>query len=453
MAALPIEWALVIFYGPSAHRATYGRLDGRDTKYTKDFIQLSRKADFLQALASLFPVSADHDGSVPITYRWPLGETPGALVFNSADRPHLKWETHLGAPKAWKMTLAPSETTEETIPGNPSHLEFDSAEEELALLSDRGAGQPYLLAVKLRDQPRTLHLRVYLDNPSPNFSWADLKLAPQAIQDLAASTSQKSALASSLFLGGGSAPTAKVTDALALLETTDNYALVVNTLDEETGRALTNYLLAPGHGLFFDPTRNHDAWAQAEPLTEKIAESIDDLLLLLKARFPPAMEDDAAAETLDTDPEDVEAFVEQIEQKNYEVLDSTMTVKSRGSAQKAFADAVKGNYEYRCAITGIATKDFLVASHIVPWSKDQSIRLDPTNGICLSLLVDRAFEKGYLQVEDDLTIRIDWVRVGDDEMISAILAPYDGQPLRPPTKEAPKAEYLQRRRALVAHKK
>ena len=60
---------------------------------------------------------------------------------------------------------------------------------------------------------------------------------------------------------------------------------------------------------------------------------------------------------------------------------------------------------------------------------------------------------GTAESKDDLTIRIDWVRVGDDEMISAILAPYDGQPLRPPTKEAPKAEYLQRRRALVAHKK
>ena len=37
MAALPIEWVLIIFYGPSAHRATYGRLG--NTKYTKDYIQ------------------------------------------------------------------------------------------------------------------------------------------------------------------------------------------------------------------------------------------------------------------------------------------------------------------------------------------------------------------------------------------------------------------------------
>ena len=29
--------------------------------------------------------------------------------------------------------------------------------------------------------------------------------------------------------------------------------------------------------------------------------------------------------------------------------------------------------------------------------------------------MDRAFEKGYLLIEDDLTIRIDWDRVGDDK--------------------------------------
>lgn len=96
------------------------------------------------------------------------------------------------------------------------------------------------------------------------------------------------------------------------------------------------------------------------------------------------------------------------------------------------------------------TKDFLVASHIVPWSEDQSVRLDPSNGICLALLVDRAFEKGHLLIEDDLTIRIDWERVGDDQALRSQLELYDGQKLNAPTKEAPRPEYLRRRRALVA---
>jgi HNH endonuclease len=449
MGSRPVEWVLVIYYGRSAHRATYGRLKGQDTKYTKDYIQLSKKAEFLDAVTRLFPMAVSGTGSVPLTYQWPTGTTPGTLVFNSADRPHLKWETSLGAPKAWKMSAAPSEATAETIPGNPSHLDFAAAENELGQLASRGAGQPYLLAIKLRDEPRTLHLRAHLKNPSDDYAWADLELVPQDIQVLAAKTSQQSALAWSIFNSGGTAPGAKVEDALSQLITSANPASLVGALDADTGHALASYLRCPGYGLFFDPTRNHGAWLQAAPLSEQIAASVDDFLKVLEARFPPTPQGDAAAETFEVDPDEVEAFRGQIEHKSYVVADSTATIKTRGSAQRAFAEAVKANYGYRCAITGIVTKDFLVASHIVPWSEDQSIRLDPSNGICLSLLVDRAFEKGQLLIEDALTIRIDWGRVGDDWALRGQLEPYDGQKLRAPSEGAPQPEYLQRRRALV----
>ena len=449
MLAQPVDWVLVIYYGPSAHRATYGRLDGQDTKYTKDYIQLSKKAEFLDAMTHLFPVAGSDAGSVPLIYRWPKGTTPGALVYNSADRPHLKWETSLGAPKAWRMSLAPSESTAETLPGDPSHIDFAAAEKELSLLTKRGAGQPYLLAIKLRDEPRTLHLRAYLKNPSGGFAWADLGLVPQEIQALAAKTSQLSALAWSVFVSGGTAPSTMIEDALSGLAASKNRTLLINGLDTDTGRALINYLRRPGYGLFFDPTENHDAWLQPAPFSTQVAACVDDLLQTLEARFPAIPQGDAAAETLEADPDEIEAFREQIEQQSYEVADSTATIKTRGSAQRAFAGAVKANYENRCAITGIVTKDFLVASHIVPWSADQSVRLDPSNGICLSLLVDRAFEKGHLLIEDNLTIRVDWSKVGNDQALRSQLGPYDGQKLSAPSEGAPHPAYLQRRRAIV----
>lgn len=451
MAAQPVEWVLVVYYGPAAHQATYGR-QVRGGGYTKDYIQLSRKPEFLDAVANLFSVVGSATGSIPLTYQWPAGTTSGAFVFRSADRPHLKWETSLGAPQVWKMTLAPSDATPETIPGDPSHLDFSDAENEFELLASRGAGQPYLMAIKLRDEPRTLHLRSYLKNPSESYAWADLGFLPQEVQTLAAKTSRQSALAWSLFQSGGTAPSSKIENVLSQLVASKDRMAAINVLDMDTGRALTSYLRHPGHGLFFDPFQNHDAWVQPVPLSIQVAASIDDLLQTLDARFPAVPQGDAAAEALETDPDEVEAFREQLKQNSYEVADSTATIKTRGSAQKAFAAAVKANYEYRCAITGVVTTDFLVASHIVPWSEDQSIRLDPSNGICLSSLVDRAFEKGYLQIEDDLTIRIDWDRVGDDQALRSQLVPHDGLKLSSPSEGVPQPKYLQRRRALFTPK-
>ena len=450
MAAQPVEWVLVVHYGPEAYRATYGR-KVRSNRYTKDFIQLSRKKDFLDAVTNLFSVTAGATGSVPLTYQWPAGTAPGSFVFKSADRPHLKWETSLGAPQVWKMTPSPSDTTPETIPGDPSHRNFAHAESEFELLASRGAGQPYLMAIKLRDEPRTLHLRAYLKNPSKAYAWADLALVPQEIQDLATKTSRRAALAWSFFRSGGTAPSAKIKDALSQLRASKDLESVIDTLEADTGRALAAYFRNRGYGLFLDPTRNHDAWSQPISIPKRIEASVDDLVKALESRFPAPQQDDAAAETSEADPAEVQAFRKQIEHKSYEVLDSTATVKTRGSAQKAFAEAVKNNYGNRCAVTGIATKDFLIASHIVPWSADPTIRLDPSNGICLSLLVDRAFEKGYLLIEDDLTIRINWDRIkNEDQALRSQLKPYDGQRLSAPKKEGPRSQYLRTRRELVA---
>ncbi|WIH04631.1 HNH endonuclease [Xanthomonas translucens pv. graminis] len=224
---------------------------------------------------------------------------------------------------------------------------------------------------------------------------------------------------------------------------------VIDAFDAETRHAVANYLRRPGYGLFFDPDLNHDAWAQPEPLVERLAASVETILAALEIRLAVDPQGDAAAEMLEVDPGEVEIFRFQISTKSFHVADSTATLKTRGSAQKAFSDAVKANYGYKCAITGVKTRDFLVASHVVPWSEDQSIRLDPSNGICLSILVDRAFEKGYIWIEDDLTIRFDAAKVGEDLVLRAQLAQYDGRKLSPPIQCPPRPEYLQRRRGLV----
>jgi hypothetical protein len=346
------------------------------------------------------------------------------------------------------MIEAPDETTAETIPGDPSHLDFAAAEREFEQLASRGAGQPYLVAIKLRDELNKLHLRAYLEEPEPGFDWADLGLLPPPVRSLAEKTTQNSALAWSTFQSGGVPLTPVVRSWLARLNETTNYVTAVNGMDEQTGRALARYLVQPGYGLFFDPSKNHDAWIDTLPLHKNLVPSVPTVLSLINTRFPPLREDDAAAEVMEADPEEVQAFRAQIEESTFEVPDQVTTSKTRGSAQRAFAEAVKSNYNMTCAVTGITTREFLVAAHIVPWSMDASIRLDPANGICLSLIIDRAFEKGYLIIQDDYSIQVNLDRVGADEALRESLQLFHGRTLSVPAQSPPKAAYLRRRREM-----
>jgi putative restriction endonuclease len=79
--------------------------------------------------------------------------------------------------------------------------------------------------------------------------------------------------------------------------------------------------------------------------------------------------------------------------------DKLREVKTRIN-QNVFRQIVLVNYSGKCAITGIDISELLVASHILPWSKDEKERLNPENGICLSSLYDKAYDKGYIGIND-----------------------------------------------------
>ena len=188
----------MVRYGKSAHRATYGRLDGG--KYTKDYVQLYRNHRFLDDLEAAFPRLKDN-GVAKITYKWPSGFGEGKLFRRSADRPHLAWDTN-NAPLPWRMKRQPTESSVETIRGNPSRSDEAGADSEHDRLSVSGFGQPFLIAVKLQGEVDTLHLRVLVENPDDAFVWTDLKNAPIQVRELAAATSARTALAWRFFTAG-----------------------------------------------------------------------------------------------------------------------------------------------------------------------------------------------------------------------------------------------------------
>ena len=65
--------------------------------------------------------------------------------------------------------------------------------------------------------------------------------------------------------------------------------------------------------------------------------------------------------------------------------------------QGKFRDRLLEKFDSTCPVTGISHASLLVASHIKPWKAcTNSERLDESNGILLSALVDRLFDKGLI---------------------------------------------------------
>ncbi|MCA9847351.1 MAG: HNH endonuclease, partial [Dehalococcoidia bacterium] len=74
-------------------------------------------------------------------------------------------------------------------------------------------------------------------------------------------------------------------------------------------------------------------------------------------------------------------------------------------------------------------------------------RLDPSNGLCLNALHDRAFERGLIVVDDSYTLRVAPLLRRDDPVVQDWLVRFDGTPLRFPSDSPPGMGYLRRHRS------
>jgi putative restriction endonuclease len=81
------------------------------------------------------------------------------------------------------------------------------------------------------------------------------------------------------------------------------------------------------------------------------------------------------------------------------------TVKTR-RGQQFFRQSVLNAYDVRCCITGINVPRLLVASHIKPWGKFPTERLNPKNGLCLSSIHDAAFDSGLITLDEKLRVML-----------------------------------------------
>ena len=86
----------------------------------------------------------------------------------------------------------------------------------------------------------------------------------------------------------------------------------------------------------------------------------------------------------------------------------------------------------------------------MPWSKDKANRLNPSNGLCLSAIHDRAFDQGLITLDDDWKIVLSKaLRQRDDPFIQSVLKPLAGHAIEIPERFVPDTTFIQRHRAEI----
>lgn len=89
----------------------------------------------------------------------------------------------------------------------------------------------------------------------------------------------------------------------------------------------------------------------------------------------------------------------------------------RRVGQYFFRMSVLSAYGNKCCVTGMKRSELLIASHIKPWkdSDAKTERTNPSNGLCLNALHDRAFDQGLITIDKEYRI-INSTRIKDSDM-------------------------------------
>ena len=139
--------------------------------------------------------------------------------------------------------------------------------------------------------------------------------------------------------------------------------------------------------------------------------------------------------------------IEQIETLNIEDFpkgeERETIIKARVN-QSFFRSTILSSYNLKCCITGLSIPDFLVASHIMPWSKDLENRTNPHNGLCLNSIHDKAFDRGFITVTPNYKILISnfFDDYSNDLAVKDFFKKYQNQSINLPDRFLPSKDFL-----------
>lgn len=113
--------------------------------------------------------------------------------------------------------------------------------------------------------------------------------------------------------------------------------------------------------------------------------------------------------------------------------------------QRFFRGSILANYRERCCVCGMPIPELLIASHIIPWKVREDLRLNPSNGLCLCVLHDKAFDRGFLSIDDKYKVVISPTvqAYSSQEVVKTGLLAYNMQPISLPDRFMPEKKFLE----------
>lgn len=112
--------------------------------------------------------------------------------------------------------------------------------------------------------------------------------------------------------------------------------------------------------------------------------------------------------------------------------------------QSFFRRTVLASYDSACSVCGLDVRSLLIASHIKPWSIDESSRIEPENGLCLCAIHDRAFDRGLIAGSEGFRLIVSSTIVASKQpFVRTAITDFRDHPLRMPTRFAPRPDFLE----------
>ncbi|WP_369126652.1 HNH endonuclease [Sutterella massiliensis] len=108
---------------------------------------------------------------------------------------------------------------------------------------------------------------------------------------------------------------------------------------------------------------------------------------------------------------------------------------------------ILAGYGNRCAVSGLKSATLVEAAHIIPWAEDESLRLQPANGIALNSLLHRAYDCFLIGIDGERRVHVSReLRVGaEDSRLQSFFESINGAALQLSRHFTPSPELLERR--------